>query len=272
MQQTEFLAFWAIFCPFTLLATQKIKILKLKKTPEYIIILQMYTINESYDAWFLRYGVQQNFLSFWIIFPLLPPLTNQKIKILKKWRICLEILSFYKVFHKWQSYDVWFLKYQARCTESFVILYHFLHFYPPTNPKNQIFEKMEKAHGDIIILHRCNITDNHMIYGSWDMEHDGQFFCNFGLFFCPFTLHSPLLTTRKNQFLYFYPLNNPKKSKFWKNEKSNWGCYHFTHVYKKNMTICFTVPKIRHIMDAIVIFHFVLFFALLPPYSLKNQN
>ena len=29
-------------------------------------------------------------------------------------------------------------------------------------------------HGDIIILQMCTINDNHMMYGSWDMEHNRQ--------------------------------------------------------------------------------------------------
>ena len=37
----------------------------------------------------------------------------------------------------------------------FVILGHFLPFYPTNNPKNQNFEKMKKNPGDIIILHLC---------------------------------------------------------------------------------------------------------------------
>ena len=40
-----------------------------------------------------------------------------------------------------KSYDARFLKYGARQTESFVILGHFLPFYPTNNPKNQNFEK-----------------------------------------------------------------------------------------------------------------------------------
>ena len=44
----------------------------------------------------------------------------------------------------------------------FVILNCFLPFYPPNNTKNQNFEKMKKPPGDIIILHRCNINDNHI--------------------------------------------------------------------------------------------------------------
>ena len=51
-------------------------------------------------------------------------------------------------------------------TEFFVILDHFLPFYPPNNPKNLNFEKMKKLHQDIIILHMCTINDNHMMYGS----------------------------------------------------------------------------------------------------------
>ena len=33
----------------------------------------------------------------------------------------------------------------------------------------------------------------------------------------------------------------------------------------KIMTIWYTVPEIRHVTDVIVLFHFGLFFALLPP-------
>ena len=37
---------------------------------------------------------------------------------------------------------------------------------PPNNPKNQNFEKMEKASGDVIILHLCTKNHNHMMYAS----------------------------------------------------------------------------------------------------------
>ena len=35
---------------------------------------------------------------------------------------------------------------------------------------------MKKPPGDIITLHMCTINDNHMMYGSWNMERDRQFF------------------------------------------------------------------------------------------------
>ena len=68
----------------------------------------------------------------------------------------------------------------------FVILGHVMPFDPPTPPnnsKNQNLEKMRKVPGDIIILHLCTINDDHMIYSSWDMEHNKPNFCHFGLFF-----------------------------------------------------------------------------------------
>ena len=49
------------------------------------------------------------------------------------------------------------------------IFYHFGQFFallPPENLKNQNFEKKKKTPGDIIILHRCTINDNHMMCGS----------------------------------------------------------------------------------------------------------
>ena len=70
----------------------------------------------------------------------------------------------------------------------FLILDHFLPFYPTNNPKNQIFETMEKIPGDIIILYMCTINENHMMYGSWDMECDWQTFLPFWNVFCHFNL------------------------------------------------------------------------------------
>ena len=66
----SFLLFWTIFCPFTLLTTQKIKILKKWKiTPSDIIILHLVHHKwQLHDIWFLRYGAQQSFSSFWTIF------------------------------------------------------------------------------------------------------------------------------------------------------------------------------------------------------------
>ena len=58
---------------------------KMKKTLEDIIILQMFTINDSH----MTYGFsdmecnRQNFSSFWNVFCPFTPLTTQKIKILK---------------------------------------------------------------------------------------------------------------------------------------------------------------------------------------------
>ena len=99
---------------------------------------------------------------------------------------------------------------------------------PHKNPKKQNFEKMKKKKkktpGDTIISHMCTVNENHMMYGSWDMEHDGQSFLSFRTIFCPFTL----LKTQK--------------PKFWKNEK-NWRYLEILSFYTrvpKIMIICHT--------------------------------
>ena len=122
----------------------------------------------------------------------------------------LKILSFYK--HKWQSYDVWFLRYGVQWTEFFVILDSLLPFYPPYNLKNHNLKQLKKTPRDIIILLMCTINDNLMMYGSWDMEHVmNGLFCHFGPFFA-------------------LPPYQPKNSKFWKKLKNAWRYYDFTHV------------------------------------------
>ena len=72
------------------------------------------------------------------------------------------------------------------------ILSHFGQFFAllfplPNNPKNQNFEKMKKTTGDIIILHKSAIYDNHMIYGSWNMRYNRHNFLSSWAIFCPFT-------------------------------------------------------------------------------------
>ena len=60
-------------------------------------------------------------------------------------------------------YDSWDMKCDR---EFFVILDHFLSFYPPNNPKNKNFEELKTTPGGIIFLHVSSINDNHMMYGS----------------------------------------------------------------------------------------------------------
>ena len=72
-EEQNFLSFWTIFCPFSLLTTWKIK-----KTPK-DIILYMCTIVDNhmmYGSWYIKCDGQV-LLSFWTFFALLPP-NNQK--------------------------------------------------------------------------------------------------------------------------------------------------------------------------------------------------
>ena len=76
-----FLSLWTVFFPFTM-DPENQNFEKMKKTLEDIIILQMFTINDSH----MIHGFsdmecnRQIFLSVWTFFPLLPPnnLKSQK--------------------------------------------------------------------------------------------------------------------------------------------------------------------------------------------------
>ena len=156
--------------------------------------------------------------------------------------------------HKWQSYDVWFLRYGVQQTESFVILDHFLPFYPLTFPKNQNFQKMKKAPGNIVILHKYTKNHGHILYCSWDMTH---YRCNcyfsFWAIFCPFT---PSL---------------PEKWKFQKKMKKRPGDIIILHKCTKNHhhMLCWSWDMVCDRCNCY--FSFWAFFAL-PPNSPKNKN
>ena len=92
------------------------------------------------------------------------------------------------MYHKWLSYDAWFLRHPARRRDFFVILDHFSPCYSPSNRKNHNFEKMKKTAGHIIILHKFTINDVWFLrYEAWRIE----FFVILGTFFALLSTNNP---------------------------------------------------------------------------------
>ena len=132
----KFLSFWATFCPLSPLTTQEIKILKLKNIPGDTIILHICTINDNHmmhGSWHMEY-TERIFCHSGLFFAFLLPYGPRKSKLKKKKKIW-RYYHFTNVYHKWQSYHVWILRYGVQWTNFFVILDHFLPFYPLTTPK-----------------------------------------------------------------------------------------------------------------------------------------
>ena len=206
------------FLPFYHPKNPKVKILKNEKICwRYHHFTPVYQKSESYDVWILRYVVRQA-KNFVILGHFLPfqPLDNPENQNFKTEKNTWRYYNFTYLHHKWQSYDVWFLRYGVQQTEFFVILDHFLPFYPPMDPENQNFEKMKKTLEDIIILQMCTINDSHMMYGSWDMKCNGRNFLSFWTIFSP-----------------FYLPNNPKNQNFEKLKKTS-GDIIILHMCTKN--------------------------------------
>ena len=183
----NFLSFRSIFCPFTPLTTCKIKILE--KWKKYQGVWSFYTCVPwmtiigcmILDIWKVTVRIIWHFGSF---FCPINPVTTQEIKILKKWKKHLEILSIYSCLPN-DNHDTQFMRYGAQGTELFVILGHFLLFYPftPLKPWKTKIKKNEENTCDNIILHKCT-KNYHMPHCSQDMLCDiCDFYCHFGLFF-----------------------------------------------------------------------------------------
>ena len=101
-----------------------------------------------------------NIWSFWSIFLPFYPHNNPKNQNFENMKKPPGDIIILHVSHKWQPYDVWFLRYGVWQTDFFVILDGFLPFYPPNILKNQNFEKLKKTPGYIIILHMCSINQH----------------------------------------------------------------------------------------------------------------
>ena len=142
----NFPSFGAKFYPFTPLTTQKIKIKIGKNTWRYYHFTHIHHKWQSHYVWFLRYGSQRMaFLSFWSVFSLLAPSEPRKSKYWKNEKSTSRY-NFTNVCHKWQSYDVWFLRYGARRMEFFVILTIFYPFFTPlTTQKIKVLKNWKKT-------------------------------------------------------------------------------------------------------------------------------
>ena len=113
----SFLSFWAIFLPFD--PPNKPKNQNPKKCLEilsfYTCVLQMTIM--MYGSWYIKHDRQNFFVvlsHFW---------KNEK----SSWRY----YHFTQVYHKWQSYDIWFLRYQLQQTDFFCHLGAFFALLPP---------------------------------------------------------------------------------------------------------------------------------------------
>ena len=98
----------------------------------------------------------------------------------------------------------------------------FFALHPPRNHNNQNFKKWKNLLD--IILQMCTKNHNHMMYGSWDMEWETEFFVIFS-HFLPF-YHIPT---------FHQPPNNHKKQNFEKKMKRIPGNIIplYIHVYHK---------------------------------------
>ena len=201
-------------------------------TTQRIIILKKW--KKHLQIWLLSYGVHQT--EFWVIFY---PLTAWKMKISKKWKNAWRY-HFTQVYQK--SWDM--ARNGCNCYFSFwAILFPLPQ--PPNSPKNENFKKMKKRLE--ISSFYTSVPKIMIICYTVSMVCDR---CNcyfiLGYFFYPFT---PITA---------------QKMKISKKMEKSLEISSFYKIVPKIMMICYTGPDIWHMIN-VIIFHFDLFFALLPP-------
>ena len=85
----------------------------------------------------------------------------------------------------------------------------------------------------------CTINENHMMYGSWDKEHDRQNFFSIWTILCPFTP----LTTQKIKIKKMKK-QKQKKTKKTKTNKKHLEILSFYTSMPNIMIICYNVHEI----------------------------
>ena len=147
-----------------------------------------------YGSWDTEWEKQNFFGSF---FALLPPSNdheNQNFE--KKWKKCLEILSFYAYMYTINEDHMIYVSSNIRCDRQ-----NFLSFWaifcpvsPLTNWKIKIL-KLKKTPRDIIILHICTINDN---YDVWFLRYGARQTEFFVILDCFLTFYAPMDSENQN--------------------------------------------------------------------------
>ena len=165
-----------------------------------------------HGSWDMEHN-RQKFLSFWNAFCPFTSLWTQKIKILKKRKKCLEILSLWtcvpylKIILCMVS-EIWSVMERNFC--------HFRIFFCPFTPLTTWkIKHLKKWKNTWSYYHFTHVDQTWQPYKVWFLRYgaDGHNFLSFWTIFCPFT---PLTT---------------QKIKILKKGKKPWRYYHFTHVY-----------------------------------------
>ena len=186
------------------------------------------------------------YFSFWAVFcPFNPPNSpkNNNFKKLKTPPGYIIILHMCTKNHDHMLYCSWDMVHDS-CNSYFSFWANFCPFTPLTAWKIKISKKMKKAPRDIIISHKYTTNQDHMLYCSWDMAYDGcNCYFSFWVIFCPLTA---------------------QKMKISKKNEKRASRYHRFTIVSKIMIIYYTIPEIW-CMTNVIVFHFGLLFALLPP-------
>ena len=148
------------------------------------------------------------------------------------------------MYQKSRWYDVCFLIYGVRQTKLFVILGHFLPFYPTIDPPKSKFAKNVKNAWKYYPF--TNLYHKSRSYDAWFVRYEAQetVFLSFWAVFLTLTLQ----TTQKVKIL-----KNCKKNNFWR--------YHFTLVCHKWQSYDAWFPRYWE-QQIEFFFHFGLIFAL----------
>ena len=144
------------------------------------------------------------------------------------------------MYHKWQSYDVWFLRYWAWLTK--LLLFRTI-FCPFTllKPKKSKFRKNEK--NPWRYYHFRWYWYHLKYYHKWQ---------SYDVLFLRYEVWQTNFFVILDCFLPFYPLPPPptpptlttQKLKFWKNwKKTSWRYHHFTQVYQKSWSYAILFPR-----------------------------
>ena len=119
-----------------------------------------------------------HFGPFFALLPLpRPPLNNpkdQNFEKMKKNPRDIIILHKCTITIIWQSYDIWFLRYQLQDIFFCYLGPFFALLPPPQQSKKWKYQKIKNNPGYMIILHKCTKNRDHRLYSFWDMACDGS--------------------------------------------------------------------------------------------------